>query len=331
MPAEPIDEDDLHQRGTAVLSEVAPGSELGPLEPLHGGHSSLIYVATWSDPAASAREVVLKVAPAGLAPVRNRDVLRQARLQRALQGTGVPCPEVIAAHPGTPPELPPFYVMRFERGDCVEPSTGDHVPSDEVRPRELDAARILGILHSLDPEAIGLGDEPVVTPDQELQRWSKSFEACDEDLRIGHRAVLDLLVAALPAAERSVLIHGDFRLGNTLSAGDEVVSVIDWEIWARSDPRVDLAWFLMMCNPEPALGRTLVDGMPRNDELLEQYQGHRGVEVSGLAWFAGLVRYKQAAITALLIRNARRRQVEGLSTAAVTSLLAAAHQVLASG
>jgi aminoglycoside phosphotransferase (APT) family kinase protein len=313
MPAVPIDEKDLYERAAAALAKASPGTELGPLARIQGGTSSITYWAnrTSSSPAPQTPEkVVLKVAPAGLEPTKNRDVLRQARLQRALQDTGVPCPRVLAEDPGSPPEVPPFYVMTFEDGDCVEPSflpEGWTLPPEEVRRRELDAARILGLLHTLDPAALGLGDEPDVTPDQELARWTNSLAVCDEDLRPGYEEVRDRLAAAIPPRDRSSLIHGDFRLGNTLSEGTRVVAVIDWEIWARSDPRVDLAWFLMMCNPDPALGRPTSEGMPGNEELLGAYQRARGVEAKEMSWFHALVRYKQAAISALIMRNARRR------------------------
>ncbi len=327
MPAVALDEADLRARALAVLAEASPTGELGDIVPLQGGHSSLTFWATWTSSPSATGKVVFKVAPAGLAPTKNRDVLRQARLQQALQGTGVPAPAVIAQHEGTPPEIPPFYVMSFEEGDCVEPAgSDDEVPPDEVRSRELQAARILGALHRLDPNDLGMGDEPEVTPEQELERWSSSFAACDEDLRAGHDAVLDRLSEAVPTESQSTLIHGDFRLGNTLSQGNEVVSVIDWEIWARSDPRVDLAWFLLMCNPDPELGRSLAAGMPGNDELLDLYQQHRGVEVSDMPWFEALVRYKQAAISALLIRNARSRGAAELPTGGISSLLESAQK-----
>jgi aminoglycoside phosphotransferase (APT) family kinase protein len=171
----------------------------------------------------------------------------------------------------------------------------------------LHAARILGTLHALDPVGLGLGDEPEVTPEQELERWSQSLAACDEDTRAGHEEIGDELAAKVPADAGSSLIHGDFRLGNTLSQGHEVVSVIDWEIWARSDARVDLAWFLMMCNPDAVLGRPIAKGMPPNEELLAVYQASRGEDVEDMEWFHALVRYKQAAISALIIRNARKR------------------------
>ena len=328
MPAVALDEADLRARAVEVLAEASPEGELGDIVPLQGGMSSLTFWATWTASPSATGKVVFKVAPAGLAPTKNRDVLRQARVQQALQGTGVPAPAVLARHEGTPPEIPPFYVMSFEEGDCIEPSGSDeNVPADEVRARELQAAQILGRLHSLDPNELGMGDEPEVTPEQELERWSSSFEASDDDLKAGHAAVLDRLAEGIPAQSKSTLIHGDFRLGNTLSHGNEVVSVIDWEIWARSDPRVDLAWFLLMANPDSELGRgSPAAGMPSNDELLRVYEQHRGVEVSDMPWFEALVRYKQAAISALLIRNARRRGAAELPIDGIASLLVSAQK-----
>jgi len=310
MPAKPIDVAELQARADAVLDAVAPGAQVAPLTPLQGGTSSITYWTTFTPPEGSPEKVVLKVAPAGLDPVRNRDVLRQARLQRALTGTDVPVPRVLAEHAGSPPDIPPFYVMSFDAGDCVEPNSlpaDQALPPEEVRARELHAAAIMGRLHALDPNDVGLGDEPDKTLAEELQTWINSYNAVDEDLQVGSHEVGERLAATIPTGGPTTLIHGDFRLGNTLSEGDHVVSVIDWEIWARSDPRVDLGWFLMMCNPDPALGRPKADGMPSNDELLAAYQQARGATVADLDWFAALVRYKQAAVTALLIRNARRR------------------------
>src|SRR5215475_2532503 len=76
------------------------------IEPLAGGASSLTYSARVGD-----RRVVVKVAPPGLPPVRNRDVLRQARLLRALRTTPVPVPEVVGEDAGDPPDVPPLFIM----------------------------------------------------------------------------------------------------------------------------------------------------------------------------------------------------------------------------
>ena len=93
IPATPIDEQDLQAGAEKVLGDAISGSALEPVKRLQGGTSSITYRATLNRPGAGSEEVVLKVgAAAGLAPVKNRNVLRQARLQKAPDQTGVPVP-----------------------------------------------------------------------------------------------------------------------------------------------------------------------------------------------------------------------------------------------
>ena len=89
--------------------------EVGTLEPLPGGISSLTYATTLSGTGEADRRVVVKVAPPGLEPVRNRDVLRQARVMAALhRAPGVLVPEVLVTDAGSPPVL--RHGVRARRG-----------------------------------------------------------------------------------------------------------------------------------------------------------------------------------------------------------------------
>jgi aminoglycoside phosphotransferase (APT) family kinase protein len=325
MPAKPIDEAELQARVESLLAD----ADVAPISPLQGGTSSITYwtTLTRSD---GEEKVVVKVAPAGLEPTRNRDVLRQGRLLEALASTEVPVPRVLATHPGSGLDIPPFFIMSFEAGDCVEPNhlAPGTMPPEEVRGREIEAARIMGLLHRTDPAAVGLADEAPKTLTEEAQTWANTFSVCDDDLREGNEEVAERLLETVPEQGPTTLIHGDFRLGNTLSEGTRVVAVIDWEIWARSDARVDLAWFLMMANPDPALRRAVAEGMPPNEELLSAYESARGEPVKDLEWFAALVRYKQAAAGALIARNARRRGEANAGGSGKDTLLASARQLL---
>lgn len=98
MPAKPLDERELIDR----ISNAMGRAEVGDLTALTGG-SSLAFSTTVDDV-----PVVLKVCPPGLEPVRNRDMLRQARAQKALQGTPVRTAQVLAEDAGEPPDVPPF-------------------------------------------------------------------------------------------------------------------------------------------------------------------------------------------------------------------------------
>ena len=149
---------------------------------------------------------------------------------------------------------------------------------------------------------------------------------CDEDLKANTDDVYEKLLAAVPVAQPSRLMHGDFRTGNVLAVEDHVTSVIDWEIWSRSDPRIDLAWFLVFVEDQR---RPKPEGLPTVDELLAAYVAVTGSEVPDLDWFRALVRYKQTATGAFITRNARRRGAPVEPVDNTTSwLLSSARQLL---
>jgi aminoglycoside phosphotransferase (APT) family kinase protein len=287
---------------------------LGPIEvtglsPLAGGASSLTFVGSMA--ADDQRQVVVKVAPPGLPPVLNRDVLRQSRLLRALLPTDVPVPEVIWEDAGDPPEVPPLFVMTFVEGASFEPLFDPDGGQDErlVAESLRNAARTLAALHALDPDHLGVGGEPAVGPGDEIGRWSRLLETIDQALVPGWREVADSLEAGQPPAPDRAIVHGDFRLGNLLTAGADVAAVVDWEIWSVGDPRVDLGWFLI--NADPATYRRpsrFAGALPTLDELTEIYTGALGRQPANLQWFQALAYFKSTATWSLIVKHNRRRK-----------------------
>jgi aminoglycoside phosphotransferase (APT) family kinase protein len=243
--------------------------------------------------------------------VRNRDVIRQARLMRALHRDGrVPVPEVVVVSPGDPPVFPPAVAMRFVEGETIEPGLEVvRPPADVVRTRYLSAAGLLARLHGIDASQVGLGDEPTVSPADEIAKWTRAFESVEPPHRAGYARIAPALLATMPAPVAPAVCHGDFRLGNMLCSGTEVRAVIDWEIWSRTDPRLDLTWMLWITDPEHPSAVGSVDGMPSNAELVEAYvdAGGRPITSAELAWFDAMTCYKQAATVALLAKHGRRR------------------------
>jgi aminoglycoside phosphotransferase (APT) family kinase protein len=216
------DEADVLRRAT-----VAAGFTLSRLAVLTGGTSSLTYSAL----GACGERVVVKVAPPGLAPVRNRDVLRQARLRAALSAAPeVAVPAVLGCESGTPPEAPPLFVMSFEPGESYEPLHAGDAPrpsAEQVLSRAHGAARMLASLHGVPPTELGLDEEPLPL-EAELGRWRKAFSTCDlaPALAADEAGCYERLTAALPAAVAPAVLHGDWRLGNMQCEGSEIRAVI---------------------------------------------------------------------------------------------------------
>ncbi len=304
-----LDLDDLRRR--------LAGAGVTDVIPLSGGASSLTFTGV-----RDGRPVVVKVAPPGIEPVAHRDVLRQARIIKALGLTRVPVPEVLWEDVGNPPQAPPFFVMSLVEGDCVEPLFDGCAPGDYLIERYRYACRVMAALHGLSPTDLGLGGEPVVDPVAEVRRWCDTLRTVDPALVPGWQGVRDVLLASAPGAIGRCVVHGDFRLGNLMADGARINAVIDWEIWSVGDPRIDAGWFLINCDPDtyqrvPASARIA----PPTAELAETYQRELGSQVADLSWFTALACFKSAATWSLIVKHNRRSRAPRPELEAMAAIL----------
>jgi aminoglycoside phosphotransferase (APT) family kinase protein len=352
VPVREITDGDVAARASAVADRTWPGATVREVRRLEGGVSSLTYAARLERPSGR-QDVVLKLAPPGLEPVRNRDVLRQARVLDRLAGLdGFPVPRVVVRDAGDPPDVPPMFAMELRPGQAYEPllDVSDHPPSaEDVVAREHALARALARFQSPAREDLGVADEPVASVGEELARWQRLLATVDPDIAVGHERLAARLAQHVPADITPRLVHGDYRAANALFAGPELEAVIDWEIWSVGDPRLDLAWLLMHTQPahvfhadrSPAdleAGRL----MPTAAELLATYVdartglGATDAEVaeltSDLAWFLAVSHYKVASTIAVIWKRERKRsEPDAKVTVAAERLdlvLAAGHAAL---
>jgi len=290
-----------------ALQQRWPGASLDALRPLEGGRSGVTLIADVAG--ADLDRVVVKAAPEGRAAVGRHDVLRQARVIAALAGVdGVVVPEVVAT--GEDPVA--FFAMTCSAGEAVEPVLdAAHVQLAPalVRDRAVAATQMLAALHRFEqvPPPPGATVEPVTDLADELRRWQTTADAADPTILVGGTTLAGLLAARLPADDLPpVLVHGDYRLGNIVFDGPRPTGLIDWEIWGRTHPGVDLGWLLVFCDPAlfPGIG-VPVAGLPSAEELLDLYWSHGGCRFEDVAWFAAFGRFKMAAIMAHNLRRHR--------------------------
>jgi len=167
---------------------------------------------------------------------------------RAFHKTSVPVPEALALEQDESWLERPFFLME-EITDAIAASVlqgqpyGDH------------AARIgaqffgtLGEIAKADPRAIGLdwnAPAPEACWSAELDRWEKVI---DEDERepqpIARAAIRWLRSNPPPPAQKIGVVHGDYRTGNFLFRGGDIVAILDWEMAHLGDPLEDLGWAL---------------------------------------------------------------------------------------
>ncbi|MGW9551874.1 phosphotransferase family protein [Citricoccus zhacaiensis] len=300
-------------RNAAPWAGAGPAPEVAGMRRLPGGVSSLTYAAVIRAGRADGYPVVIKIAPPGLAPVRNRDVLRQSRLMAAIGATGaLPVPRILMDDDGDPP----LFVMDLAPGQSYEPLLDvaeNPPPPSVVRERALVAAASLAGLQGLDPVLAGTG-EPVLGLRTELDRWERLLQTVPDEIVPGHAELYRRLAAAVPTDAAPVLVHGDYRQANMLFEGPVLNAVIDWEIWSLGDPRLDLAWLLMHTAPahryartRPAADQNAGAGMPSREELVSAYLESGGpARPDDLPWFLAYSYYKVASTLGVIVKRSRK-------------------------
>ncbi|MEN3283382.1 MAG: hypothetical protein V7607_4522 [Solirubrobacteraceae bacterium] len=270
-------------------------------EPIGEGHSNVTY-AIRRDGA----DVVLRRPPRPPWPPSAHDVLREARILRALQDTPARVPRVLAVCED--PELigAPFYLMEKVDG---------HVISRELPP-ELDTPRerqrigeefvdALVEVHAIDWQATSLAG--LGRPAGYLERQLRRFSALWEHNKTRDVADVDRVAAWLaehmPPSPPATVVHGDYRLGNTMlhpEAPARIVAILDWEMATIGDPLADLGYLCALwADPDdPPLAMfelnpvTRQPGFPRREQLIARYAERSGHSPSDIRWYQTLALWK---------------------------------------
>jgi aminoglycoside phosphotransferase (APT) family kinase protein len=123
----------------------------------------------------------------------------------------------------------------------------------------------------------------------------------------------------LPDSGPATIVHGDFRLGNTMYASDapaRLLAVFDWEMATIGDPLADVGYLCATWaeagDPDAAtrfqVGRvSRSDGFPTRAELVERYEARSGRAVADLRWYRTLALWKSV----VFMEGNYRRALEG--------------------
>ncbi len=276
------------------------------LSAVPGGRSNLTFLVE----DAEGQRVVLRRPPLGALAESAHDVLREARILRALAGTAVRVPAVLAVCADSSVTGAPFVVMQHMTGiSCQTPADAQLLPMQARAQAGRSLVATLLALQRLDPDQLGLGALGRGTGyfGRQLSRWLAQWERTrTRELPAIQAAHLDL-AAAVPQQERTVLVHGDYRLDNCLVGPDgEVTAVLDWELATLGDPRADLGLLLAYwADPDDVVTAlehpaTVVAGFPRRAEVASLARSGSGSEevrgVEGLDFATAFAWWKLACI-----------------------------------
>ena len=251
---------------------------------------------------------VLRRPPRPPLPPSAHDVVREARLQLAVREAGFTrLPTIVAIAEDESILGVPFYVMTHLDGHVV---TDELVPGleDELARRWLadDLVDSLVEIHDADVAVPGLAAfaRPGSYNERQVRRFTQLWDINKTRELPTVERVGEWLADNLPPPLPETVVHGDFRLGNTMVARDEpsrIEAVLDWEMGAIGDPRADVGYLLATYSepggPPNPLGTspvTALPGFPSKAELAERYVARSGRALDALPWFEGLALWKAA-------------------------------------
>ncbi|HZQ26727.1 MAG TPA: phosphotransferase family protein [Acidimicrobiales bacterium] len=303
QPIEGINADRVTQWFDANVPGVQP-----PLafDLIAGGRSNLTFKVsdqaghTW----ALRRPPVSHVLPTA------HDMGREYRIISALQDTPVPVAESVGYTEDESVNDRPFYVMGYVEGHVLrDAATAEKVLDEAGRRRAGEhLVDVLADIHAVDVDAVGLGElgrrEGYI--ERQLKRWYGQFQ---QSAALQDRTVPvvdemhDFLAARIPAQGPATIVHGDYRLDNTMLGDDgSVLAVLDWEICTLGDPLADVG-LLMVYWAEPgdeysALGSapTVTPGFPTREELKARYAARSGRDLSSIDFYISFGYWKLACI-----------------------------------
>ena len=271
-----------------------------------GGQSNPTYRLS-----AGGRHYVLRKKPPGKLLPSAHAVDREYRVIKALHGVGFPVPRPYALCEDDGVIGTMFYIM-----DCVE----GRVLWDQSLPGMTKAQRfaiwdelnrVIARLHTIDYKAVGLESfgKPGNYLERQIGRWTKQYQASETRKIEAMDNLIAWLPKNIPAGDETTVVHGDFRLDNTIFHPTEprIIAVLDWELSTLGHPLADFAYHCMSWHIEqggPFRGLGHIDhaafGIPTEAEYVAMYckrMGHAPIDTRAWNFYLAYNLFRAAGIT----------------------------------
>ena len=238
------------------------------------------------------------------------DVLREWRMLDAIKDTPARSPRTLLACDDERVIGAPFYVMEY----CVGTVITSEIPEPLDTPEE--RRRMGSTWWTRSPRCTRSTGAPAGSRASASRpaTWSASCAVhrpvgAQQDSRASARAGAARLARGEHAgvAADATIVHGDYRLGNTMVADDppaRMIAIFDWELSTIGDPLADLGYMTVTWvgarrprrhDVQLAVGRHAARrAFPTRDELIAHYEERTGRSMSDLRWYQTLALWKAA-------------------------------------
>ena len=311
-PAHRFDERALEAFLRPRLPSFPAGARLA-VRQFEGGQSNPTFLL-----AAGGEEYVLRKQPPGELLPSAHQVDREYRVMKALASTPVPVPRMHLLCEDPSVIGTKFYVMEKVEGRVYANPTMPGTAPAERASIYRHLADVLAALHAVSPEAVGLGGfgRPGNYYERQISRWSKQYVASRTEEIPEMDALMEWLPRNVPPVSETVVVHGDYRLGNAVvhPAEPRIAAVLDWELSTLGHPLADLGYVCQTYyadeDDQHGLNRPNLHelGIPTEEEFVARYCEMAGLDgIENWRFYLVYNLFRSAAI----IQGVYRRGLDG--------------------
>jgi aminoglycoside phosphotransferase (APT) family kinase protein len=210
----------------------------------------------------------------------------EARAQAAAVAAGAPVPHILVADDSVAALGNPFLICDEIKGETIVRRIQRRLDAGDGqagRTRLLgQCAQALAAIHRADAHIPGLSRE------DELVEWRERLDAMG-DTTATFEWAFRWLTAHRPQPSATVLVHGDYRMGNLIVDGSDLAAVLDWELVHLGEAYEDLAWFCIRAWRFGAPASLGAGGLGSIESFLRDYEQASATHVDRVAFHWWLV------------------------------------------
>ena len=192
------------------------------------------------------RRFVLRRQPDGNLLPSAHAIDREYRVMTALMHSDLPVPKTVLYCAAPDIVGTPFYLMERLDGRIFGDAALPGIAPSERRDIYLEMARVMAVLHRVNPSTFGLDDYGKTGNyfQRQVARWQQQWLNSKTHENRALDTLIEWLSHNVPNDDVRALVHGDFKLNNLMFHPVEprIIAVLDWELSTLGHPLADVAF-----------------------------------------------------------------------------------------